>query len=177
MSDLIRLELTGKHAEAWNRVFDTLISVVEKAVDQLAPCIEENTRDKTKKFAHDLADITKGFLKAKLEQPMLENEQVIAEIAIKFEELKIAKANRERLEVETEIKKVTLEQKRLELWEQRMVTALKWLGFLQHHLLQQGDNDAVLLLTNQELRSLLSEVRGFQKIDRTNGSPKVSEDS
>jgi hypothetical protein len=163
VTDIIRLELSGKRADAWNRVFDTLTAIVEKAVDQIVPDSEPAVRDTAKAMSADVAEITKGFLQAKLERPVLENELTVAEIAIKFEELKTAKANREQIEVNTERSKVALERDRLALWEQRMVLAFKWLGFLQHHLVRTEDGNAVLLLTQQDMSSLLSDCKAIQQ--------------
>ena len=173
MSDLIRLELTGRRADAWNRVFDALTGVIEHAIDHLAPSADEATRSTAKDLTRDLAEITKGFLKAKLEGPAVENELKIAEIAVKFEELKLTKARRDQVEVETDIKRVQLEKDRLALWEQRMTMALKWLGFLQSHIAQDDDGRVALVLTNQEMASLLSD---FRALSSPNGPPRLTQE-
>lgn len=168
MSDIVRLELTGKRAEAWDRVFETLTSVIEGAVDHLVPESAEQTRETAHGLTRDIAEITKGFVSAKLEKPALENELTIAEIAIKFEELKLSAANREQIEVETAIRKVALEKERLDLWERRMSLAFKWLGFLQTHISRSPDGSVTLVLTNQDMSSLLSEVRAIQNVEAPN---------
>lgn len=152
MSDVIRIELTGKRSKAWNRVFDTLTGVVEKAVEQLAPHVEEGTRRKINDLTHDLAEVTKGFVKAKMERPTLENERILVDIAAKFEELKLTRANRKRVEMETEIR-------RLDLWEKRMALAIKWLGFLSQRIVHTEEGGVVLVLTNQDLAALVAEVK------------------
>ncbi|MCP4581491.1 MAG: hypothetical protein GY839_07710 [candidate division Zixibacteria bacterium] len=116
MSDTIRVELSGKQSEAWNRMFDSFTSVIEKAVEQLAPNMGEDKRAKVKDDINDICEITKNFLQAKIEKPVLENEMIIADIAKKFEELKLIKANRKKIEAETEILEVNLEKQRLDLW-------------------------------------------------------------
>ncbi len=163
MTNVVRLELTGKRAEAWNRVFDTLTSVIERAIDQIAAGADEVKRENAHQLTRDIAEITKDFLKAKLERPALENELTIAEIALKFEELKLSKAKREQLEVETQIKAVSLESARLDLWERRLSVAVRWLCFLENHFVRSENGDVTLVLTNQDISSLLTDVRSIQQ--------------
>jgi hypothetical protein len=159
MSELIRIELTGKHADICNRVFQTVTNVIEQAVNNLMPDADAETKDRAKQLTADLAEITKDWLQAKLQRPTLENERTIAEIAAKYEELKTSEAQRRKVEVETEIKVVELEERRLALWDHRLSVALKWLGFLQNHVVRGEDGSVCLVLTNRDLAQLLSEAR------------------
>lgn len=154
MSDVIRLELTGKQAEAWNRVFDTLAGVVVRAVEHLIPDDGAEKKEQARQMTEDLAEITKGWAKAKIERPTLENEKIIADITAKFEEAKLTRAKREQVEVETQ-------KKRLELWEQRVAMALRWLGFLGHHIIRGEDGSVTVVLTNRALALLHADVKAL----------------
>jgi hypothetical protein len=162
MSDLIRIDISGKTAFAWDRLFDRLTGIVGKAVDALACNAEPATRAAAKECAADIIEITKGWMQAKLQKPILDNEKTIAEIAIKFEELKMAEVKRRQAEIEADLKAVELEKERLELWELRLIKAMKWLGFLQTHMVREADGSVSLVLTNENMTSLLLDTRALQ---------------
>lgn len=162
MNDLIRLELSGRQADAWNRVFGALAGVIENAIDRLAANVEPEARETAKNLSRDVAEIAKSFVKAKLERPTLENESTVADIALKFEQLKLLQANREQVEVETKIRKVRLDKERLEFFERQLTVAIKWLGFLQRHIVSDNDGSVTLVLTNQDMASLSTDVRAIQ---------------
>ncbi len=156
MSDPIRLDLTGRNSRAWNRVFDTLTSAVESAVDNLMPDAPDEIREEAKDLAGGIAEITKDWLKAKLERPALENELKIVEIAAKFEELKV---QRQEAEVNLALKKVELDERRLDLWEKRLTLALRWLGFFQRNIIREADGSVVLLLTGENMGALMADLQ------------------
>lgn len=165
MSDIIRLDITGKQADAWNRAFGSFADVIERAVEHLAPNMDEPQRQHVHDLTQDIADITKNYIKAKLECPALENELKLAKIAAKFEELKTKQAERKQIEVDTEIKQVTLEKERLDLWDRRLVLAFKWLGFLENHVVRSPDGTVTLILSNRDLSALRTDIALLQGTD------------
>ena len=158
MSNMIALEISGRNGEAWDRVFHTLTTIIERAVDGLMPTAEPETKEKAREITTDLAEIAKNWLQAKLEKPVLDNERTVAEIAARFEEIKLSQAKRGEIEVDTDIKRVRLERDRLALLEERLKMAFKWLGFLQQHFVRRDDGSVVLVLTNQDMSELLGDV-------------------
>jgi len=152
MSELMRIELGGRDSEAWNRVFAKLTGVVEKAVAHLVGDASAKTKAEAKEFAKDIADITKTWFRAKLEKPEIDNELKLAEIAERFEKIKA-------LHVQRELAEVKLDEKRLDLWEKRMVTALKWLRFLTQCTVRDKDGNLTLVLSNQQLARLHADLK------------------
>ena len=158
MSDKFRYELTGKRGEAWDRIFDSLLRIVEKGIDNLTPDIGEESKEIADDMMQGLGELTKGWLKAKLDKPVLENEKIMAEIALKFEELKLQEAKRDRYEVNTERTRLKLENERLELWENRMTLAFKWLEFLTNKVVRD-ENGVYLVMTNQDVQTMMKELK------------------
>jgi hypothetical protein len=157
VTDLIRLELTGRTAAAWDAVFDRLTESVNRAVDALSGDAETADGGKESELVSALAEITKGWAKAKLERPSLENERIIAEIAEAYERAKLLKAQRHHQEIENE-------QARIALLDRKLGTALKWLG-LKTHLVKDEHGNTTLVVTKEDLRLLaadLGSVGGLQ---------------
>src|SRR5262245_36323297 len=100
MSEPIRIELTGANANAWNRVFDTVTKVVEEAASTLLACQPNELRAKASNLAMEFAALSKDWVRAKLEAPVLDNELKLADIAKKLEEIRLTQAQREIVEVE-----------------------------------------------------------------------------
>ena len=121
----IYIELTGKSADAWNRIFDTLTNTIETVVQNLA---SHGADPVAMQIAHDitapLAEIAKGWLKAKVERPQIENQKMLAEIRAKFEDFKLTRAKSEQVEVETERKRVQLDSEQLDLWDKRLIRVM-----------------------------------------------------
>ena len=63
MNDVVRLELTGRNAEAWDRVFQFLTDRVQRAVEGLAPDMDEAASTKAKEVTADLAEISKQWIR------------------------------------------------------------------------------------------------------------------
>ena len=154
MSEPIRFELTGKNAEVWNRMYETLTSVVIDGMSSFAP-MDDSERESTCQLLMDLAGITGGWAKAKLERPSLENEKLIAEIAEKFEDLKLKQAQRKTIELENE-------SKRLDLMVKRVETAIKLLGML-NSCFHFENGKLTLILTNQSLSLLHADVKALSQ--------------
>lgn len=155
MSKLIRIEFGGKNDEAWNRVFEKFTKVVERTVDGLIDDAPNKTKSEVKELAQNIADITKGWVKAKLEKPEIDNEVKLVEIAERFEKIKMLQVQRELAEVE-------LANKRLELMEKRIVQALKWLGFFMQHAVRDKEGNLTILLSNEQLDHLQGNLKSFE---------------
>lgn len=156
MSDIIRFDLTGKDSEAWNRVFASLTEAVEKAVTHLSDSGDGSADDKTNGLISDIAEITKTWVRSKMERPAIENQLKLAEIAARFEEIKTARVNREIAEVE-------LDRKKLELCEKRLETALKMLTFFNNYTVRDDDGNVTLVLTNEQLSALHSNLQRLRQ--------------
>lgn len=161
MSEVLRIELAGKNADAWNRVFSNLTRALENAIEQLAPDATDSDRKVAKELTADIAEITKGWMKARLERPTLENERILADIAARFEELKLAQSQRNKIEAETEAIRIENERKKLTLIEEQISTALRVLGMLQRHIVRNADGSVILLLTNEILPILAADTRAL----------------
>jgi hypothetical protein len=156
MSEPIRIKLTGKNAEQFNRVFSTLADVVLTGMMAVIPQDDEELIKATQQFVSDIADLTKGWVKAKIERPGLENEKIIAEIVNLFEDAKVKRAQRQKLEIENE-------SARLDLMVKRVETALKLLGMLSNSFVRDGNEELTLILTNENLAILHADVKAMSQ--------------
>lgn len=154
MREHIRIELGGQSSEAWDRVFKKFTNVVEAAVDGLMADSPDGTRGQAREFARDIADIANGWVRAKLERPEIENEAKLAEIAERFERIKMLQIRRELAEVE-------LAEKRLDFWEKRITKALKWIGIFTKCVVRDEDGNLTLVLTNEQLDHLQGNLNLF----------------
>jgi hypothetical protein len=166
MSEPIRIELTGKNGESWNRVFETLTGIVTNAVTAIAPT-DTPTQMAAEQFVADIGEISKNWLKAKVERPSLENEKLFAEIVGLFEEAKLKKSQRERQEIENESMK-------LDLMAKRLTMAIKLLGFLQNHCTRDINGNMTLVFTNEELPVLLADVKARGASGEASGTRSAS---
>lgn len=160
MNEHIRIELGGMNSGAWDRVFKKFTNVVETAVDGLMADAPNETRGEAREFARDIADITNGWVRAKLEKAEIDNEVKLAEIAERFEKIKMLQVRRELAEVE-------LADKRFEFWEKRITKVLKLLGFFAQCAVRDKDGNLTLVLTNEQLAHLQShlELLGEEKVE------------
>lgn len=156
MSDLIRIDVTGKSSETWSRIFESLSATIGRAVESIAGAIPDDAKREAVNLTRELAEATRGWAKAKLEKPVLDNELKIAEIAQRLEEIKLAQVKREIVEVE-------LDEKRLELWEKRLAMAMKWLSFMNRSVTRDENGNMTLVMTNRDLRLLIGEVGALQR--------------
>jgi hypothetical protein len=154
MTPLIRIDLTGKDADRWNRIFGLFTTVIERSVDALVA--DDACNGGAKDLAADLLAISQGWLKAKVERPALENEKIVADVVQAFEQAKLLAAQRKQVEVETQIRN-------LDLWEKRLQLALKWMAFAQQHVVSGEDGSVTLVLTNQDLAMLTSELSNLPR--------------
>lgn len=89
MSDLVRFELSGANAEIFERVFEQLAVSIEQAFPVAPPDAPgEGGEAGIRERLTDLLKRGEGYAKAKLDNPGLENEKLMVEIAKGFEELK-----------------------------------------------------------------------------------------
>jgi len=162
MSDMLRIQLTGKSADTWDRIFEKLVGVIETAVDGVMPTLNEESRDNIQEFVQDVAEVSKGYIKARMEKPSLENELKIAQITKAFEESKLIRAQADNVAIDTKNKVLSHERGQLELLNQRIEMALKWLGFLSAHVHRDKDGNAYLVLTNQHMSDLTTDLKELQ---------------
>lgn len=160
MSEPIRIDITGKNAEIWNRIIDQLSETVEKTVQSMMPKYEPETRKKAAQAAKDIAELTGSWLQAKLESPTLDNEQKIADIAAKFEDIKLSEARRRGIEADTDIKLVQLDRARLRFWQEQLAAALRTLCLFEGHFIRDADGNVTLLITNENLVQLTAALKG-----------------
>jgi len=151
MSELLRIELTGKNAEAWNRVFGSLTGLLESAVRKVCCRINPDAEGEAASLATDIAEITKSWVRAKLENPSIENESKLAEIAERFERMKL-------LQIDQKRGMVALEKEKLELFEKQVQTALRLLKVLHSCVVRDEQGNVTVLLTNKILANLKVEV-------------------
>jgi hypothetical protein len=158
MTDLLRIELSGRHAAAWNLLFERLTQSVERALQALTDSESAGETQVDTTVLAALAEITKGWTKAKLERPSLDNEKVIADIIEAYERAKLIRSQREHQDLRNE-------QERLVLFENRLIMTLKWLRFLNHHMVKDDAGNCTLLLSNEDLRVLVLDVGAMAPAD------------
>lgn len=154
MSDVIRIEFTGKDSKQWNRVFDRFHSVISQAIDFVQEDSSEATRKSTEQFVRDIGDITKGWAKAKFDSASIDNEVKLADIQKRYQEALKTKAEREGQEISND-------RNRIRLSEERFASALRMLQFLHSCVATDKDGNVTLLLTNQNPALLAADLKAL----------------
>lgn len=91
---IVGIELRGLNENTWKNLSNKLF----EAIDSLCSQISDNPI--TKEYAKDIAQIGLSFFKAKAQKPTLENEKLVAEIAVKYAEAKKLLMETEKIELE-----------------------------------------------------------------------------
>jgi hypothetical protein len=150
MSDPIRFELAGKNTKQWNRISKNLVKVIMDGMTAVMPPGNEDVLKSTEQSLSDAAEISKGWLKAKIDKPSIDNEKVIAETYNLFEDLKTKQTKRIGEEIANEKGRIANESARLDLAIKRVKTAIVLLGLMQKHFVLR-DGELTLVLTNEDL--------------------------
>src|SRR4029450_2097611 len=122
----------------------------------VVPHEDEEGAATTRQLIEDIADITKGWLKAKIERPALDNERIIAEVINLFEDAKIKRAQRQKLEIENESAQFDLLVKKVE-------TAFKLLGMLSNSFIHDGNDKLTLIITNENLSLFHADIKAMSQ--------------
>lgn len=141
----MRLELSGRVAERFEKAFSQFVDLLEGVTSDIdeeggsshSPALDALT---------ELISTSHGWVKAKLKQPVIENERQIAEIAARFEEIKRIQAETQRIAVETARDKVQLKRDKLALAKEGMVTAMEVLDFCSKRVVRGEDGRMYFLV-------------------------------
>ena len=159
MNDTICFDLTGRRAEAWNQIFDSLTSILGKAIDNMAKDMKPATKRKAKELVAGLGEVTKGWLKAKFDKAIRDDEKAIADIMYRFEEVKKLQAETEKIDIENAIRRVELDDKRLAIWEKRMELCLRWFDKMATFIQQREDGKMVVVISKKDLGELTTNLK------------------
>jgi len=99
----IILNLEGKDAETFNRLFSKLSETVVEVVYSLR---KKEISESTKGTINDLLSIIKNYVKPKLQKQSIENQKSIVEIAAKYAEIEERLAHAESMRIDNTMKKL-----------------------------------------------------------------------
>ena len=98
----IALQMTGQTPQTWAELRLTLIAKIVELVDQVGR--EKPTTDCLKEQAREIGSLGLDHVKAKLEKPSLENEQIIANVSKTYAEVEKIKAEARKTDSEADAK-------------------------------------------------------------------------
>lgn len=96
-NEYIELNLQGKNAKRFKRVFSKFSTTLEDLLDSIS---EKPLEEGTSENIEDITKILQNFIEAKASKPSIENTKLLAEIVNEYERNKEIKANTRKLNAE-----------------------------------------------------------------------------
>jgi|GEM_PF-4777962 len=146
----LNLTIKGFSNKRFDDVYDLLTSALGEVINELYGNCSSESREGARSFVTDLVNTPKDMLRARLQRPVVECENLEADTSLKIESARMTQVERKIAEVRLQEAELELEEKRLDYTIQRISKLLKFLGFLQTRLEIDDDGNCTLLLTNDE---------------------------